>query len=65
MPMNELEMFLSAWVAKRRIPLQVLRALPLTEYDFQPDTPGRRSLGELAWHLAESDAYVSFGTNRR
>src|SRR5207245_9891581 len=30
-------------VAKRSIPLQVLRALPLTEYDFRPEPPGRRS----------------------
>src|SRR5262249_8013983 len=30
------------------------------QYDFRPDPTGR-SLGELAWHLAEVDAYVSFG----
>ena len=30
------------------------------QYDFRPD-PGGRSLGELAWHLAEIDAYVTRG----
>jgi uncharacterized damage-inducible protein DinB len=38
----------------------VLRALPTSQYDFRPDATGR-SLGELAWHLAESDAYMSYG----
>ena len=64
MPMNGLEMFLSAWDREAENTLKVLRALPLAEYDFRPD-PGGRSLGELAWHLAESDAYVSFGIDRR
>lgn len=31
-----------------------------TEYDFRPD-PGGRTLGDLAWHLAEGDAYMSYG----
>src|SRR5215472_9061469 len=30
---------------------------------FRPDANGR-SLGELAWHLAEVDAYVPFGIER-
>jgi hypothetical protein len=29
-----------------------------------PTRPGGRSLGELAWHLAELDAYVSYGIAR-
>ena len=60
MPMNELEMFLNAWERETESTLKVLRALPPTAYDFRPD-PGGRSLGELAWHLAEGDAYMSFG----
>lgn len=40
--------------------MKLLKALPPTQYDFRPD-PSGRSLGELAWHLAESDAYMSFG----
>ena len=60
MPMNELEMFLSAWDREAEGTLKLLRALPPTQYDFRPDAGGR-SLGELAWHLAEGDAYMSHG----
>lgn len=60
MPMNELEMFLSAWDREAESTLKLLRALPATQYDFRPDADGR-SLGELAWHLAECDAYMSYG----
>ena len=60
MPMNELEMFLSAWDREAENTLTLLRALPATQYDFRPDAGGR-SLGELAWHLAEGDAYISYG----
>ena len=38
--------------------LKLLRALPEGCYDFRPDPEGR-SLGELAWHLAELEAYMS------
>jgi uncharacterized damage-inducible protein DinB len=58
--MNELEMFLSTWDREAESTLKLLRALPPTQYDFRPDTGGR-SLGELAWHLAEGDAYMSYG----
>ena len=58
--MNELEMFLSAWDREAENTLKLLRALPVTQYDFRPDKDGR-SLGELAWHLAEGDAYMSYG----
>ena len=60
MPMNELEMFLSAWDREAESTLKLLRALPATQYDFRPDASGR-SMGELAWHLAEGDAYMSYG----
>jgi len=60
MAMNELEMFLNTWEREAERTLKVLRALPEPKYDFRPDADGR-SLGELAWHLAESDAYMSFG----
>jgi uncharacterized damage-inducible protein DinB len=60
MPMNELEMFLNAWDREAESTLKLLRALPATQYDFRPDAGGR-SLGELAWHLAEGDAYMSCG----
>src|SRR5688572_3096421 len=60
MPMNELEMFLSAWDREAENTVKLLRALPVSQYDFRPDAGGR-SLGELAWHLAEGDAYMSYG----
>ena len=60
MPMNELETFLNAWEREAESTMKLLRALPATQYDFRPDAGGR-SLGELAWHLAEGDAYMSHG----
>jgi uncharacterized damage-inducible protein DinB len=63
MSMNELEMFLSAWEREAESTMKLLRALPATQYEFRPDAGGR-SLGELAWHLAEGDAYMSFGIER-
>jgi uncharacterized damage-inducible protein DinB len=60
MPMNELDMFLGAWEREADSTLKLLRALPAAQYDFRPDAGGR-SLGELAWHLAEGDAYMSYG----
>jgi uncharacterized damage-inducible protein DinB len=58
MPTNELETFLKSWDREADGTLKLLRALPATQYDFRPDATGR-SLGELAWHLAEGDAYMS------
>jgi uncharacterized damage-inducible protein DinB len=58
--MNELEMFFATWEREADATLKLLRALPSGQYDFRPDATGR-SLGELAWHLAEGDAYMSFG----
>ena len=63
MPTNELEMFLTAWDREAANTVRLLKALPSTQYDFRPD-PGGRSLGELAWHLAEGDAYISYGIDR-
>jgi uncharacterized damage-inducible protein DinB len=63
MPVNELERFLVTWDREAANTAKLLRALPVTQYDFRPDTSGR-ALGELAWHLAEGDAYMSFGVSR-
>jgi uncharacterized damage-inducible protein DinB len=60
MAMNELEMFVVGWDREAENTVKLLRALPAAQYDFRPD-PGGRSLGELAWHLAEGDAYMSYG----
>src|SRR6266849_7670212 len=58
-PQN-LENFLKVWDLEAERTVRVLRSLPKDKYDFRPD-PGGRSLGELAWHLAEGDAYNSYG----
>ena len=63
MPTNELEMFLATWEREAANTVKLLKALPPTQYDFRPDAGGR-SLGELAWHLAEGDAYMSYGIER-
>src|SRR4029079_8187697 len=56
--MTELEMFLATWDREAASTVKLLRALPAAQYDFRPDATGR-SLGELAWHLAAGDAYMS------
>jgi uncharacterized damage-inducible protein DinB len=61
---TELEDFLGVWEQETNGTLELLRALPAHQYDLRPDAGGR-SLGELAWHLAEIDAYVSLGIERR
>ena len=63
MPVDELQRFLITWNREAENTLKLLRALPTSRYDFRPDHGGR-SLGELAWHLAESDAYISFGIDQ-
>ena len=57
---NELQAFMIEWERETDGTLALLRALPDDQYDRRPD-PGGRSIGELAWHLAEVDAYVSLG----
>src|SRR5688500_8214067 len=61
--MNELERFLESWDREAASTVKLLESLPPSQYDFRPD-PGGRSLGELAWHLAEGDAYMSYGIER-
>lgn len=58
--MTEFERFLALWDAEAEKTAHLLRALPADQYDFRPD-PGGRSIGEMAWHLAEGDAYNSLG----
>ena len=60
---NRLHDFLGQWETETRGTLELLRALPPDSYDFRPDAGGR-SIGELAWHLAEADAYVTYGIER-
>ena len=63
MSMNELESFVASWDKEAANTVKLLQALPAAQYDFRPD-PGGRSIGELAWHLAEGDAYISYGIER-
>jgi uncharacterized damage-inducible protein DinB len=63
MAMNELERFVASWDQEAANTVKLLQALPSAQYDFRPD-PNGRSLGELAWHLAEGDAYISYGIER-
>ncbi len=55
---HELERFFATWEREAKHTLRLLQALPAGRYDFRPDPEGR-SLGELAWHLAETDGYFS------
>jgi uncharacterized damage-inducible protein DinB len=57
---TELDSFLKAWEQGTDGTLRLMRSLPPGQYDCRPDAGGR-SLGELAWHLAEVDAYASTG----
>jgi uncharacterized damage-inducible protein DinB len=61
---TELQRFLDAWERETTGTIALLRALPVDRYDFRPDAGGR-SIGELAWHLAEVDAYGSLGIQQR
>ena len=56
--MNPVETFFAVWDREALKTVEVLKKLPSGRYDFRPD-PSGRSLGELAWHLAELDAYIS------
>jgi uncharacterized damage-inducible protein DinB len=61
---EQLYEFWRMWEAETQGTLALLRALPDDAYNLRPD-PDARSLGELAWHLAEVDAYISLGIQRR
>ena len=58
MASRELAQFIGTWKFEAQNTAKLLRALPDGQYDFRPDPKGR-SIGEMAWHLAEIDAYMS------
>ena len=60
MPINEQEQFLKTWEWEAKKTIELLRVLPAQQYDFRPD-PKARSIGEMAWHLSEGDAYMTYG----
>ncbi|MBI1795475.1 MAG: DinB family protein [Candidatus Eisenbacteria bacterium] len=55
---RELNQFFKRWHQETKRSLALMRTLPHDRYDFRPD-PGGRSLGELAWHIAEVDGFFS------
>jgi uncharacterized damage-inducible protein DinB len=55
---QEIESFLRIWEFEAGLTSRLLETLPRDQYDFRPDPEGR-SLGELAWHLAELEAIMS------
>ena len=60
MTREEFDRFLAVWDDEAALTTRVIKAIPTDQYDFRPD-PGGRSLGEMAWHLAEVEAFNSFG----
>ena len=60
MSAHEHEQFLKTWDAEAQRAILVMNSLPANQYDFRP-YPDGRSIGEMAWHLAEGDAYMTFG----
>jgi uncharacterized damage-inducible protein DinB len=63
MPTNELDRFRKVWEMETDWTTKLLEAIPVDRYDFRPDPQGR-SLGELAWHLAEVEGYTSLGVSK-
>jgi uncharacterized damage-inducible protein DinB len=61
--MNELDRFMRNWEREAASTMKLFKALPASQCEFRPDSGGR-SPGELAWHLAEGDAYMSSGIEK-
>lgn len=55
---NELETFIEVWDRESAKTKSLLESLPGDQYDFRPDPEGR-SLGEMAWHVAEPEGWGS------
>jgi uncharacterized damage-inducible protein DinB len=61
--MLDMKFYLDNWDWESKRTIEVLKALPSDQYDFRPD-PKSRSLGEMAWHLAEIEAYMTQGIEK-
>jgi uncharacterized damage-inducible protein DinB len=57
---HKIDLFVRTWEYEAAQTLRLLKSLPSDRYDFRPDPQGR-SLGEMAWHLAEAEAFMSTG----
>ncbi len=60
---HEYQVFLDTLDAEAPRTIALLKALPESQYDFRPD-PALRSVGELAWHLAEIEALMAHGITK-
>jgi uncharacterized damage-inducible protein DinB len=56
---TELDTFFKIWDQEAQKTIKLMRSLPKDKYDYRPDA-GARSMGEMAWHLAELDGYTGF-----
>jgi len=61
---NEFQNFISEWDRQTALTIQLLEALPADAYDFRPDPDGR-SIGEMAWHVAETEIFTTTGIEQR
>ncbi|MCZ6760299.1 MAG: DinB family protein [Gemmatimonadetes bacterium] len=55
---ESMKALISVWEEEHQKTMNVLKFLPSDMYDFRPDPEGR-SLGELAWHMAEHEGYLA------
>ena len=55
---HEINQFIELWEHEAGLTKDLLKSIPEDKYDFRPDPEGR-SMGELAWHLAELEAIFS------
>lgn len=60
---NELETFIEIWERESAKTKMLLESLPRDAYDFRPDAEGR-SLGEMAWHVAEPEGHGTVAIER-
>ena len=60
---HQLDAFIATWELEAKNTLRMLESLPADQYDYRPDMAGR-SIGELAWHLAEAEAYMTYGIEK-
>jgi uncharacterized damage-inducible protein DinB len=60
MAREELKHFIDTWETEAQKTVRLLDTLPANQYDLRPWKDGR-SLGELAWHLCEVEAYLTHG----
>lgn len=58
MPNDEIAEFIGLWENESALTKALLETIPDDKLDFQPDPHGR-SIGELAWHIAQLEAIFS------